>query len=247
MFLPSLMYAVSSYMVLNCLDGISMPLFPPLQRLCPLAIVVIGACYYRMQMPSREAIVLIVIICFGTALSSIADWSVDLWALIYGLGSLGMFALCLVKIEKLHEQYSSTLELIYMNSFNCLCLFLIADLVQDEIRDSFMYLVTSTTWLFVLCLTLLVIIGSIFHALIFYCITDAGALHTAIMHNLAGGVQIFVAYSLSVYLFYDLAPSSANIFGVIIASIAASYYYLSGRCSDINFSPSMNRYMPVKS
>jgi hypothetical protein len=26
------------------------------------------------------------------------------------------------------------LELIYLNSFNCLCLFLIADIVQDEVH-----------------------------------------------------------------------------------------------------------------
>ena len=44
-------------------------------------------------------------------------------------------------MERLHDQHNfSALELIYLNSFNCLCLFLIADIVQDEVRDAYMYL-----------------------------------------------------------------------------------------------------------
>ena len=87
-----------------------------------------------------------------------------------------MFAFALVYVERQHEQYSSPLELIYMNTFNCLCLFLIADLVQvgsdvsqsqsngyqrlqDEVRDALMYLFASTTELFVVTIALVTVAG----------------------------------------------------------------------------------------
>ena len=41
-----------------------------------------------------------------------------------------MHALTLVQLEKLAEHYTNTLELVYINSFNCLCFFLLADLIQ---------------------------------------------------------------------------------------------------------------------
>jgi len=47
----------------------------------------------------------------------------------------------LVLIEKVRAQMDmSVVELIYLNSFNCLCLFLVADIVQDELRDAYSYL-----------------------------------------------------------------------------------------------------------
>lgn len=46
-----------------------MPLFPPIQKLAPLLVVIIGVYFYRMQPPSKEAIVLLGTISFGTGLS----------------------------------------------------------------------------------------------------------------------------------------------------------------------------------
>lgn len=153
-----------------------------------------------------------------------------------------MHAFSLVLIEKLHENFQSTLDLIYMNSFNCLCLFLVADLVQDEIRDAFMYLITSMTMLFVGCFITLIALGVIFHAVVFYCITRTNALHAAIIHNVAGAFQIFVAYALSVYLFYDLAPSWTNIFGVIICTCATVSFYSLNRNLDMKLNGQNNKY-----
>jgi len=64
-----------------------------------------------------------------------------------------------------------------------------------------------------------------FHIAVFYCVTSTNSLHAAIIHNVAGALQIFVAYGLSVYLFYDLAPSWTNIFGVLICTGATAAFY----------------------
>jgi hypothetical protein len=53
----------------------------------------------------------------------------------YSIGALAMLTASLVMMERLNTQQNiSALELIYLNSFNCLCLFLIADIVQDEVH-----------------------------------------------------------------------------------------------------------------
>ncbi|KAI6215162.1 hypothetical protein M3Y94_00353000 [Aphelenchoides besseyi] len=222
---PSLFYTISSYLSLNCLDGSTMPIFPFVQRFAPLAIIAILTYWHKKQRFHRNGVMIIGAICVGSAFSSIYEWSIDLWSWNYAQLTLVLHALTLIHIERLHEQYSSTIELIYLNSFNCLCLFLVADLIQDEIRDSFMYLVTSTTWLFASCFFTLIVIGSFFHAALFYCVSQAGAVHTSIMNILAGGIQLFIAYGLSIYLFYDLYPTWTNIIGVILTSGTALYYY----------------------
>lgn len=156
-----------------------------------------------------------------------------------------MHSLALVLIERLHESFS-TLDLIYMNSFNCLCLFLIADLVQDEIRDAFMYLITSVTMLFVCCFAALLALGVLFHAALFYCVNHANSLHVSIIQNLAGALQIFVAYLLSVYLFYDLAPSWTNIFGVLICSGATIAFYKFSQQTEYKFAGGNKYFMAGK-
>ncbi|KAE9554561.1 hypothetical protein FO519_002200 [Halicephalobus sp. NKZ332] len=225
MFLPSTLYALSSYLVMNCLDGIAMPLFPPIQRFCPLAVVLLAFYTQKRSLPSRQVLLLVGLICFGGSLSSFYEISIDVWSIIYGIAAVSMHSLALVLIERLHENYSNVLDLIYMNSFNCLCLFLVADLVQDEIRDAFMYLITSMTMLFIFCFLALISLGVFFHIAIFYCVTQTNSLHASIIHNVAGALQIFVAYALSVYLFYDLAPSWTNIFGVFICISATAAFY----------------------
>lgn len=97
-----------------------------------------------------------------------------------------------------------------------------------------MYLATSTTWLFFLILGIMLAIGLAFHTAIFFCINSVGAVHSSIINILAGGVQLFIAYGLSVYLFYDLAPTWTNVFGVIITSCVGIYYYIYNRALESN-------------
>jgi len=72
---------------------------------------------------------------------AVFEISYDIWGLAYSLGALAMQTSSLVLIEKVRAQMDmSVVELIYLNSFNCLCLFLVADIVQDELRDAYSYL-----------------------------------------------------------------------------------------------------------
>lgn len=52
---------------------------------------------------------------------------------------------------------------------------------------------------------------------------------SVVCNNLTHFLQLFIAYGLSVYLFYELAPTWANVFGVLTCSTAAIYYYFRWR------------------
>ncbi|KAI3418910.1 hypothetical protein GPALN_008008 [Globodera pallida] len=234
-FLPSLFYSLSQYILLNSLDGITLPFFPFIQKFFALLVVPCYVLFLHRQRPSVQTLIVLFCVCIGSAMSSVFEVNLDLWGLAYSMLALLMLTVSLVMMERLHNQNNTALELIYMNSFNCLCLFLLADIVQDEIRDAYMYMQTSTTPVFYVCLLSLIVVGALCHAVLIHCITTANTLNTAIIHNCSAAIQVLVAYSLSIEVFYDTEPDWNNIFGVVLAMSATIFYFISSR--DREFKP----------
>ncbi|PIO62287.1 hypothetical protein TELCIR_16163, partial [Teladorsagia circumcincta] len=123
------------------------------------------------------------------------------------------------------------IEMLYMHAFNSLIVFLIADVVQDEIRDAFMYMMTSAHPLFSSVFVVLLLSGILLQFATFVCIEHNGALNTQILSNIRAAFQIFVAYFLSLYLFYDVSPGVLNYLGLLL-TIAAAYYIYNQRNTD---------------
>lgn len=156
------------------------------------------------------------------------DFSFDIWSYVYGILAVIFQATYLIMIERLSLSNTySPVEMMYMNSFNCLVFFLIADLVQDEIRDAFMYLMTSASSLFVFCFLCLMVLGLVLNYAMFMCTAVNSALTTCILGNLKAALQTFAGYYMSVYLFYDIVPNFMNAIGLIITigGVAAYSYY----------------------
>ncbi|KAI1721260.1 triose-phosphate transporter family domain-containing protein [Ditylenchus destructor] len=245
MFLPSLFYSLASFFCLNSMDGITMPFFPFIQRFYPIGLVILNVYIFRRQRPSLQTLTVVILVCIGSAFASAFELNLDPWGIIGGAASALMLASALALIEKLQEQHGSALDIIYMNSFNCLCVFLVADLIQDEIRDAFMYLVTSITPMLVLCLIFSIIAGVLCHAALIYCITNTNALNAAIVNSCASALQVIVAFSLSIYLFYDLMPDWYNIGGIVLAVAGTIFFFLSDNAL-LKIASSSNRYMLVE-
>lgn len=79
-----------------------------------------------------------------------------------------------------------------------------------------MYLMTSVTWVFVFWFFFPILVGIVYHVSLFYCISNVGAAHTSIISVLTGGIQIFLAYGLSIYLFYDVSYSIIGVIPIFI-------------------------------
>ncbi|KHJ85968.1 hypothetical protein OESDEN_14295 [Oesophagostomum dentatum] len=129
-----------------------------------------------------------------------------------------------MQFESLSHTYQA-IEMLYMHSFNSLIIYLIADIVQDEIRDAFMYMMTSAHPLFGGAFAVLLISGILLQYAMFSCIEHNGALTTQILSNVRAAFQIFIAYFLSTYLFYDVSPGILNYIGLLCTGGAAYYLY----------------------
>ncbi|KAK0400059.1 hypothetical protein QR680_003334 [Steinernema hermaphroditum] len=222
MLVPSLLYSLSAYFSLNSLEGITMPLFPAIKRFCPMAVLAFSCYLLRNHRPSNQMIAGVFAVSMGSAFACFYEFSLDQWSLLYGIAAFCMQGASFLLIENLSTQYT-TADLIYMNSFNSLVFFLLADLIQDELRDSFMYFITSSSPLFSICLISLIVFGVLMHCFAILCICKTNALNTAIVGNVRAAVQTFVAYSISVYLFYDYTPTLLNLAGLMIAVGGAVY------------------------
>uniref|UniRef100_A0A1I8BEX1 TPT domain-containing protein n=1 Tax=Meloidogyne hapla TaxID=6305 RepID=A0A1I8BEX1_MELHA len=245
-------HSMKSYISLNCLDGISLPFFPFLEKFIAITVIPFYFFILRRQRPSILTLAILLFICIGSALASVFEVSYDIWGLAYSLGALAMQTSSLVLIEKVRAQMDmSVVELIYLNSFNCLCLFLVADIVQDELRDAYSYLQTSTTTTFYICLLAMIIAGSFGHCLLLYCVATTNTvniiqdfkykkliknifkLNTAITQNCSASIQVFIAYLLSIEVFYDSEPNFTTFLGVIIALISTAFYFISSKDKEL--------------
>jgi len=67
------------------------------------------------------------------------EFHFDGQSVLYGILGVACHSGYLIMIEKLAQSNTySPVEMVYMNAFNGLVYFLIADLYYDEIRDAFM-------------------------------------------------------------------------------------------------------------
>ncbi|VDP60538.1 unnamed protein product [Heligmosomoides polygyrus] len=71
------------------------------------------------------------------------------------------------------------------------------DVARDEIRDAFMYMMTSAHPLFSAAFVVLLFAGMLFQLSMFICIEHNGALNTQILSNIRAAVQVLL-YSVDI-------------------------------------------------
>lgn len=221
-FLPSVLLCVAQWLTVVAFEGIGMPSFESVKRITPLIILLGANAMSRQSRVDHIQLAGIAGISFTSLLAVNLELSLDQYSLFYGVLASILQAAAYLQFESLSHTYQA-MEMLYMHSFNSLIVFLIADVVQDEIRDAFMYMMTSAHPLFSAAFVVLLFAGMLFQLSMFICIEHNGALNTQILSNIRAAVQIFFAYFLSIYLFYDVAPSLLNYVG-LFATVGAAYY-----------------------
>jgi hypothetical protein len=87
-----------------------------------------------------------------------------------------------------------------------------------------MYLLTSATPLFIMCVCWVLLLGASLHIAIFVCTAVNSALTTNIVDNCRSAMQIFIGYYFSIYLFFDIIPNVYNRVGLLMTIGATSIY-----------------------
>ena len=117
------------------------------------------------------------------------EMSIDRFSLFYGLVAALFQAVAYVQFEQLSQNFPAV-EMLYIHSFNSLLVFLVADIIQDEIRDAFMYMMTSAHPLFTFVFVVLLLSALPLQFATFLCIEMNGALNTQVISNVRSCVQV---------------------------------------------------------
>ncbi|RCN50459.1 hypothetical protein ANCCAN_03482 [Ancylostoma caninum] len=229
-FLPSILYCVAQWLTLVAFEGIGLPGFESVKRFAPLAILLGTNAISRQSRLDHIQLIGVAGISFTSFLAINFELSLDQFSLFYGLVAAVLQAAAYMQFENLSHTYQA-MEMLYMHSFNSLIVYLVADIVQDEIRDAFMYMMTSAHPLFGASFAVLLVSSIFFQYATFACIEQNGALTTQILSNVRAAFQIFIAYFLSMYLFYDVSPGFLNYLGLFCTG-GAAYYLYKQRSSD---------------
>lgn len=222
---PSMLYSLHMYFSLTALEGMSLPIYGALKRFLPLLLCGASTAFLKKPAQSKRAFLGILLVSVGSAMASVYEWSLDGWSILYASFSLSLSVVYMSQFEKAAATTSyNCLEIIYLNAFNGLVFFLIADMVQDEIRDAFMYFLTSGSVLFWWCFTGVVGIGLVMNVSFLYCIHNISAVDTGMANSVKMAGQTAVTAMFSLFLLFDIQPSFYNLVGCTITGVGALIY-----------------------
>ncbi|CAI2351455.1 unnamed protein product [Caenorhabditis sp. 36 PRJEB53466] len=217
---PSILYTISQWITVASFEGIAMPNFDSVKRLTPIFILIGLAARSRQQKVDQNKTLIVIGLAVASAVSVNLDFSLDRYSFIYGFAAAALQAGAFILFEEHLQTYNYT-EVLYMHSFNSLVFYLLADMARDELRDAFMYMITSAHPLFIIVFIISMIAGVIFHFTAFSCLEKNGALNMQIVSNVRAVTETFLAYYLSIYLFYDVYPGVLNWIFLLVTFVAA--------------------------
>lgn len=135
-FLPcSLSFALHSTLSLIALHGMNIPMYGAIKRCTPLVNLILSVIVLKRPFPSPLLSSAVGLITLGAFVASLGDFQFDAHA--YTMGSLSVLAQAgyLTLVQKCSEfQHRSTVEMLHVNAFNTLPIFLTVSMVIGEPR-----------------------------------------------------------------------------------------------------------------
>lgn len=137
-FLPaSLFFALHSTLSLTALHGMNIPMYGAIKRCTPLVNLILSVLILKKSMPSNSLIFSILLITFGCLVASFGDLQFDRHAYIMGFMSVLAQGGYLTLVQKCSESRKSTLEMVYINSYNTLPFFVVFSVIMGEPSAAF--------------------------------------------------------------------------------------------------------------
>jgi len=135
-FLPcSLCFALHSTLSLIALHGMNIPMYGAIKRCTPLVNLILSVLVLKRPLPSPLLTSSVGLITFGAFVASLGDFQFSIHP--YTMGGLSVFAqagyLTLVQASS-EFQKRSTLEMLHINGFNTLPIFLTVSMILGEPR-----------------------------------------------------------------------------------------------------------------
>ncbi|CAI4229556.1 unnamed protein product [Auanema sp. JU1783] len=220
--LPSMLLCFSQWITVCSFEGIGLPVFDSMKRLTAPLIIIVSIFIHKQSRYDKHQVAAVVALSLISFITVNLEMSLDRYSFMYGIIAALFQAIAYVHFERLSQNFEAS-ELVYLHCFNSLVVYLIADIVQDEIRDSFMFMMTSAHPLFSGVFLILLFSSLPLHYATFYTIQHLGALNTQVISNIRAAFQILIAYAFSIYMFYGVGFGIMNYLG-LLAIIPTAYY-----------------------
>jgi len=220
-FLPcSLTFALHSTLSLIALHGMNIPMYGAIKRCTPLVNLILSVIVLKKPFPSSLLTCSVGIITLGAFVASLGDFQFDLHA--YTMGGLSVFAQAgyLTLVQQSSEvNHRSTVEMLHVNSFNTLPIFLTVSMIVGEpqrIGQSLSAAEPGFLWVF----SLLILSGCVLTWAQFMCAAVCSALTTSMVSVAKSVIQTVVGF----FTFGGVQFHPLNITGLVMNIMGGIIY-----------------------
>jgi len=220
-FLPcSLSFALHSTLSLMALHGMNIPMYGAIKRCTPLVNLVLSVLVLKKPFPSALLSSSIGLITVGVFVASLGDLQFEAHA--YTMGSLSVFAQAgyLTLVQKSSEvNHRTTVEMLHVNSFNTLPIFLTMSMILGEPADigqSVSIAEPGFTWVF----GLLILSGCILTYAQFLCAAICSALTTSMISVAKSVIQTILGF----FTFGGVQFHPLNVTGLVMNILGGVIY-----------------------
>merc|ERR1719242_777637 len=220
-FLPcSLSFATHSTLSLIALHGMNIPMYGAIKRCTPLVNLILSVMILNKPFPSKLLQASIALITVGVRGAGLGDLQFDGHA--YTMGSLSVFAQAgyLTLVQKSSEQnHKSIIEMLYVNSYNTLPIFLTVSMILGEPNKIGQTLSSVESGFFPIFISL-IISGCVLTWAQFMCAAVCSALTTSMVGVSKSVIQTIVGF----FTFGGVKFHPLNILGLVMNILGGIIY-----------------------
>ncbi|XP_028402898.1 UDP-galactose/UDP-glucose transporter 7-like [Dendronephthya gigantea] len=218
--LPSICFALHTILALKALGDLSIPMYNILRRLLPLSTLILGA-FFLSKRPSIQLTCSIILVVFGCVTAGFGDISFHIGGYLAAIMSVFSQAFYLVFVQKTGvETGHSTLDVLHLNSINCIPLLIIYTLYNGQLVNSINSIeVTSKGFFPVLIVD--VFMGCVLNYSLFLCATMNSALTTSLVGVIKGIITTIIGF----FTFGGVAINLYTISGIILNTSGGILYF----------------------
>ncbi|XP_063723748.1 uncharacterized protein LOC134851548 [Symsagittifera roscoffensis] len=220
LLLPSVCYIASSSFALLCLNGLNIPMYNVLKRLCPLFNVFLGYFLLHKYHISAKVFASVLLITLGSILAGYGDLSFQLDAYAYGILSSIAQSIYLLMVQKSSKEDNlSVLDISYITAVNAFPLCLSAIFIFDEfskLRDFHGWFLEG----FLFHFSLVTVSGTVLVYSQFLCTAVTSALTTSLGATMKSVLTTIIGF----FTFGGVHVNGTGFAGIILNTLGGVLY-----------------------
>ena len=219
-FLPSICFALHTILALNALSDLSIPMYNVLRRLLPLSTLILGT-FILSKNPSFQLTCSIILVVIGCIIAGLGDLSFHIGGYLSAILSVFSQSFYLLYVQKTGaENGLSTLDVLHLNSVNCIPLLTIYTLCNNQLVSSFHSIKVAAKGFFPV-LIVDVLMGCVLNYSLFLCATMNSALTTSLVGVIKGIITTIIGF----FTFGGVAVNLYTLFGICLNTSGGILYF----------------------